>query len=76
MLGPMRGISRRTQPGKSAKVVDEMGLIEVTALQCDIRPIHIPAHPHLAQHSLEAPHAAVQFRRQPNLVVEHIDKTP
>ena len=75
MFGSMRGVSRRTEAGKSFEIVDEMGLIEIAAIQRYAAPIYFAAHPDVAQNLLKALDAAEKLGRQSNLIVEDIDET-
>ena len=76
MLGSVSGVRRRTEAGKSPEVVDEVSLIEITALQRHSGPVHLLAGPDATQDLLKAPDAAKQFWRQPHLISENVDKAP
>jgi hypothetical protein len=60
--------------GKGAEIVDEMGLIEIAAIERDVGPANGTARRYAAEHTLEAANAAEEFRGQADVVLEEFDE--
>jgi hypothetical protein len=60
---------------KSDEVANEMRLVEVAALGCELRPIGSGLDLRSIHGMLESPHATEKLRRQPDLICEQLDKT-
>src|SRR5262249_22183573 len=68
------GVSGRTEPGKSFEIVDEVRLIEVSAVERDLRPVQVtPGVDHL-HHLLKPLDAAEQFGGQADFLAEDLYK--
>ena len=61
--------------GEGLEVVDEMGLVVVAAIECDLCPIDLPGAMYRVEGLLEAAHAAEGFRRESDLLAKELDET-
>src|SRR5690606_32406566 len=68
-------VLRRRNTGETAKIAEEMRLIEIAVLRRDFGE-RAPAACKLAQHLLEPQHAQILLRRQPHGVREHSRELP
>ena len=76
MLRPTGYVGRRIEARKRPKIVDEVRLIEVTAIQRDIGPLDVLANAHAAQRLLKSPDAAKNFGRESGFVAKYLDESP
>jgi len=70
----VREIGGRIDAGECAEIVDEVRLVEVTAIEGDVGPFDALAVLHAAQRLLEPPDAAEHFGRESGLIAKHLDK--
>ena len=75
MLRPVRHIGGRIDAGERAEIVDEMGLIEVAAIQRNLGPFHALLPIHLIQGLLKAANAAKHLGREPGFIAEDLDES-
>jgi hypothetical protein len=61
--------------GEGAEVVDEVGLIEIAAVESDVSPANRTARRDAAKDRLEAANAAEELRGQANVMLEELDET-
>ena len=61
--------------GERLEVVNEVRLVIVTAVQCQMRPIDLAEGMRRANDSLKPADAAEKFRRQADLIVKHFDES-
>lgn len=61
--------------GEGAEVVDEVGLIEIAAVESDVSPANLTARRDAAKDRLEAANAAEELRGQANVLLEELDET-
>ncbi len=64
------------EAGERPEVVDEMRLVVVAAGERDVRPVDVRRRRERAQDLLEAPHAAIELRREADLGREDLDESP
>ena len=67
-------ISCGIDAGKSLEIVDEMGLIEVSAACGDIYPVKLTTPVDLLQDLLEPAHSAEKLRCKSHFIREKLDK--
>ena len=70
MFGRASQVLRWREPGELAKIVDEMRLIIIAAIERDIDPVNLALSMYGFQNALEPAHAAESFRREADLFVE------
>jgi hypothetical protein len=68
-------IGRWIDAGKRAEIMNEVRLIEVAGIQCDLRPFDGSAGSDTLQRSLETMYTAEKFGCQPDLLPENFDET-
>src|SRR5919199_3074936 len=61
---------------KCNEIANEMRLVEISALDCKLRPIGPGLALRLTHGILEPPYATEQLRRQPDLTRKQLDETP
>ena len=61
--------------GEGAKIMDQMRLVEVSAIRCKPGPIHGQSLFIRDQQSVETPYAAEQFRCEANLLSKQLIET-
>ena len=69
-------IGRWRETREGLEIVDEMGLVIVSAIHGDARPINLPLAVDLLHYLLETDDPAVQLWRQADFISKHIDKSP
>lgn len=74
MLRAVRQVGGGINPGKRSEIVDEVGLVEVAAIQRDVGPFHSRAVLYMLQRPLEALDAAEHFGRKSSFIAKHLDK--
>lgn len=62
--------------GEGLKVVNEVGLVIVAAVERDLGPFHFVHLMQRMQYQLETAHAAIHFGRKPDLLPEKRNETP
>ena len=72
--GSVSRVRAGTQPGEGPEIVDEMRLVEVAAIERDVRPIDLPACSDSVNNLLESTDAAEQFRSQSDLGAKDVSK--
>jgi hypothetical protein len=72
--GVVREVFGRIDAGEGAEVVDEVCLIEIAAIESDIRPANGTARRDAAKDRLEAANAAEELRGQANVMLEEFDE--
>ena len=75
-LASIGGIGSRIYSGKSAKVVDEMGLIKITAVGSQCRPIYDLFPADHAQGLLKPADATKQLWGQSDFIAKDLDEPP
>src|SRR5712692_3615916 len=70
----LRQVGLRREAGKRLEVMDEMCLVEVPAVQCEICPRDPLPFFDQTQHFLKAKHAAKHFRRESDGFLEQMDE--
>ena len=70
-----RLIPGRREAGERSKVVNEMRLIEVAAVECNARPIDLTTPIRQSHGALRSLDPTVSFRRHPNLDLEAFDES-
>jgi len=73
--GMVRKIFGGIDTGERAEIVNEVGLIEVSAIESDVGPTNRTARGDAAQNRLEATNAAEKFRGQADVMLEELDET-
>lgn len=76
MLASMGEVGGRVDSGKTSEIMDEMGLIEVAAIQRDLRPIDFMPVAEDAQDFLKTENPAKQFWGQSDGFMEKLDEAP
>src|SRR5580698_712061 len=74
MFGAVGEIGGGIDAGKSAEIVDKMRLVEVAAIQRDVRPFHNTAAFHKIQRLLKAADAAKHFGRESGVIAKQLDE--
>ncbi len=64
-----------SEAGELAKIVNEMGLIVIAAIERHTDPVHFASAVHRFQDALETADAAERFRSDTDLFVEELDET-
>ena len=72
--GVVREVFGRIDAGEGAEIVNKMGLIEIAAIESDIRPTNGTARSDAAEHGLEAANAAEELRREANVMLEEFNE--
>src|SRR5258708_4528575 len=70
----LRQVGLWRKAGKRLEVMDEMGLVEVPAVQCEICPGDPLPFFDQTQHFLKAKHTAKHFRRESDGFLEQMDE--
>src|SRR5687767_7519596 len=58
------------------KLVNEVSLVEISAIRGELRPIRFGLVSHQCQPALEALHTGKLLRPQPDFIDEHFDQSP
>ena len=74
MLRGTRRVHSRRKSGKALKIMNEMRLVIIPAIDRNIRPVNERCAMNLSQHTLKSLHAAERLRREPHLVVKQFHK--
>src|SRR6185436_7561680 len=74
-FAPLADVFGGCEPGETPKVMDEVGLVNVTALRCDVRPVWRRVLPHQRKRPLETPHPAEQLGRYSDFLFEDLDES-
>ena len=72
MIGEIFG---RIDAGENAEIVDEVGLIKITAVESDVGPANGAAGSDSAKDRLEAANAAEKLGRQSDVMLEEFNET-
>ena len=70
----VRKVFGRIDAGEGSEVVNKMGLIEIAAIESDIRPANGTARSDAAENGLEAANAAEELRGEANVMREEFDE--
>src|SRR4051794_32899599 len=66
---------RGSNPGEGTEVSNEMRLVEVSAIRCNLCPVDGQPSFETLETRLEPPYAAKQLRRQTNVLTEELDES-
>lgn len=67
-------VMARCDPGEGLELVNEMGLVEIAGLQCQICPIGLLPAKQGIENTLEALHPVKLLRRESHIAAEQLDK--
>jgi len=70
----VRKVFGRIDAGEGSEIVNKMGLIEIAAIESDIRPANGTARSDAAENGLEAANAAEELRGEANVMREEFDE--
>ena len=70
------GIPRGRKPRKALEIMDEVGLIVVTAIECNLCPFRVSRRMDGSEHALKAAHPAERLGRKSSLIVKELRKPP
>ena len=76
MFASMGEVGGGADSRKALEIMDEMGLIEVAAIQRDLRPIDFLSVAEGVQNLLKTQDPAKQFRRQSDGFIKNLDEPP
>ena len=73
---PLASVFRRTEVCEKSEVVNQVRLVEIPAIQCQLRPVRRGGLAQQRERLLKAPHAAKQLGRNADFPREQLNESP